>query len=94
MNAARQLYLATYGQVDTIDFLIKKCHLFYVSWKYWHAAKLHVDAMALVIAYDVYKECVTEPLAMEAFGIRKEDKIKVLDFYEFRKKLLKGRNGL
>ena len=28
MNAARQLYLGTYGRVDTIDFLIKKCHLF------------------------------------------------------------------
>ena len=46
--------------------------------------------MALVIAYDMYKECVTEPLAMEAFGIRKEDKIKVLDFHEFRGNCSKG----
>ena len=58
--------------------------MFYISWKYWHTAKLHVDALALVIMYDMYKECATEPLALEAFGIRKEDNIKVLEFHELR----------
>jgi hypothetical protein len=27
------------------------------SWKYWHAAMNHGKAMALAVAYDVYKEC-------------------------------------
>ena len=31
INSARQLYLNIYGQVDTIDWLIKKCHLFYFT---------------------------------------------------------------
>ena len=84
MNAARQLYLETYGLIDTINFLVKKCHLFCISWKYWHAAKLHVDALALVIMYDKYKECDTESLVLQAFGIRQKDNIKVLDLHEFR----------
>ena len=60
MNEARQLYLASYGRIDTIDSLIKNCRMFYVSWKYWHACKLHVQALGLVVAYDMYKEVVKD----------------------------------
>jgi hypothetical protein len=56
MNEAHQLYLASYGRIDTIDSLIKNCSIFYVSWKYWHASKLHVQALGVVVAYDTYKE--------------------------------------
>ena len=34
----------------------------------------------------MYRECVTEDLAKHAFGITAEDKIKVLDFHDFREK--------
>jgi hypothetical protein len=85
MNEACQLYLASYGRIDTIDSLIKNCRMFYVSWKYWHACKLHVQALGLVVAYDMYKEAVEEGFA--AFGFdSKEQAIKncMLDFHSFR----------
>jgi hypothetical protein len=88
MNEARQLYLASYGRIDTIDSLIKNCRMFYVSWKYWHACKLHVQALALVAAYDMYKEVVEEGFA--AFGFdSKEEAIQkcMLDFHSFRDQL-------
>ena len=83
MNAAQQLYLATYGQVYTIAFLVKKYHLFYISWKYWHTTNLNIDMLALVVVYDMYKECVTKNLAIEVFRIKSGDITKVLDFHEF-----------
>jgi hypothetical protein len=67
MNDARQLYLATYGRIDTIDNLINKCNMYYCSWKYWHSAKNHGLALAVVTAYGMYKECVQETLARAAF---------------------------
>ena len=84
MNNAWQVYLSSYGKIDTIDAQIFRCNLNYVSWKYWHAAKLHSDALALVVAYDMYHECATEALARDAFSITNEDKFKVLDFHDFR----------
>ena len=84
MNNARQVYLSSYGRIDTIDAQIGRCNLNYVSWKYWHAAKLHSDALALVVAYDMYHECATEALARDSFSITNEDKFKVLDFHDFR----------
>ena len=86
MNDARQLYLATYGRIDTIDSLINKCNMYYCSWKYWHSAKNHGLALAVVTAYGMYKECVTETLAKAAFGIDK-DEVKLLSFHDFRDKL-------
>jgi hypothetical protein len=88
MNEARQLYLASYGRIDTIDSLIKNCDMFYVSWKYWHASKLHVQALGLVVAYDMYKEVVEEGFA--AFGFASKDeavKKCMLDFHSFRDQL-------
>jgi hypothetical protein len=58
MNTARQLFLAS--RIDTIVLLIKYCKMFYVSWKYGHASKLYVKALAVVAAYDMYKEIVEE----------------------------------
>jgi hypothetical protein len=45
LNESRQLYLGSDGRVDTINALIKHCNLYYCSWKYWHASKLHVQAL-------------------------------------------------
>ena len=87
MNDARQLYLATYGRIDTIDNMIKKCSIYYCCWKYWHSAKNHGLALAIVVAYDMYKECVSEQLALTAFEIVPEDKLEVLSFHDFRDKL-------
>jgi hypothetical protein len=56
MNDARKLYLATYRAIDTIDHLIKNCSMKYQSWKYWHSAMLLAKPMAIVIAFDMYKE--------------------------------------
>ena len=88
MNEARQLYLASYGRIDTIDSLIKNCNMFYVSWKYWHASKLHVQTLGLVVAYDMYKEVVEEGFAEFGFD-SKEEAVKkcMLDFHDFRDQL-------
>jgi hypothetical protein len=89
MNDARQLYLATYGRIDTIDNLINKCSVYYCAWKYWHAAKNHGLSLAVVVAYGMYKECAKEPLARAAFGIapRELEPGDVLSFHDFRDKL-------
>ena len=90
MNDARQLYLSSYGRIDTIDAQIRRCNLNYVSWKYWHACKLHCDALALVMAYDMYIECATEEEPRKYFSISKEDKLEVLDFHDFRTRVAQG----
>jgi hypothetical protein len=84
MNDARHLYLKTYGRIDSIDHMIKNCGLFYRSWKYWHAAMLHAKGLAIVIAYDVYKECAEGNLN----PLWKIDK--PVDFWTFREKLSRG----
>jgi hypothetical protein len=89
MNEARQLYLATYGRIDTLDSMICKCNYYYRSWKYWHSPKLHGDAMSVVVAYDMYREMATETAARQAFDIGDDEKFKVLDFHDFRDRLAK-----
>jgi hypothetical protein len=86
MNDARQLYLATYGRIDTIDNLINKCGLYYCCWKYWHSVKNDGLSLAVVVAYGMYKECTSAPLARLIFGID-PDEIEVLSFHDFRDKL-------
>ena len=83
MNEARQLYLKTYGRIDTIDSLIGHCHIYYRSWKYWHSAKNHGMALAIVVAYDMYKECAEGEICSEW----KIEKKKVMDFHTFRDRL-------
>ena len=57
MNEARQLYRKTYRRIDTIESLIGSCHIYYQSWNYWHSAKDHGMLLAILVAYDMYKEC-------------------------------------
>ena len=86
MIEARHTYLKTYGTIDTFDSMVEKCHHNYVSWKYWYATKCHVDALAVVVAYDFYKECMTETLVLEAFEVQK-DELEVMDFHTLKVKL-------
>ena len=92
MNNARQLYLASYGRVDTYDSLIKKVGAYTVSWKYWHSPKNHCLAMVVVTAYDMYCEVTRE--AYTKFGLSVEEAKKCrLEFHEFREQLsLQGLN--
>jgi hypothetical protein len=83
MNEARQLYLKTYGRIDTIDSLIGHCHIYYRSWKYWHSAKNHGMSLAIVVAYDMYKECAEGEICSEW----KINPKKVMDFHTFRDRL-------
>jgi hypothetical protein len=57
MNDARELYLKTYGIINTLDKYIANANIGYRSWKYWHAAMNHAKAMGLAVAYNMYKEC-------------------------------------
>lgn len=86
MNDARQLHLLSHGRIDTIDHLIQKCNLFCKSWKHWHAAKRHADALTLVAAFDMCSECCKEKMAREAFGIAEDEppEEKLPTFVDFR----------
>jgi hypothetical protein len=62
--------------------------MFYCSWKYWHASKLHVQALGLVVAYDMYREVVEEGFASFGFETKEEATKKcMLDFHTFRDRL-------
>jgi hypothetical protein len=65
MNVARFLYLKTFGHVDTIDALIKHCHMGYQSMKYWHSAMIEGVTLAVVVAYDMYLEAASGVLFPE-----------------------------
>ena len=65
MNDARHLYLKTYGQIDTIDQMIRRCRIGYQCCKYWHSAMNHGIALAVVTAYDIYLECASGSLNPE-----------------------------
>ena len=82
-NHARQFYLHTYCKIDNIDHLIANCKLFYRSWKYWHSPVLHGKAMAIVVAYDIYKE-IAEGGLNEAWAIEEKKRI---TFWQFRDRL-------
>ena len=46
--------------------------------------KYHVDALAIMVVYDLYKEYITESLALEAFRFDQKDEINVMDFHTFK----------
>ncbi|KAG7341224.1 hypothetical protein IV203_023175 [Nitzschia inconspicua] len=69
MNSARQLYLKTYGQIDAVDSMLRKCRICNKSFKYWHSSKNHALAMAVVFAYDMYPDCTTETHATSSFNL-------------------------
>jgi len=84
MNESRQLYLGSYSRIDSIDHLIKNTNMFYRSWKYWHSPMLHGKALTVVVAYDMYLECIEgglDPLW------KVNDERDRMDFHEFREKL-------
>ena len=81
MNESRKLYLSTYGTIDRMDHLIQNCDMNYRSWKYWHSAMLHAKSMAVVVAYDIYKE-ICEGTLDPDLRINKP-----VDFHRFREKL-------
>ena len=86
MNDARQLYLQTYGRIDTLDSLIKKTGCYLRSWKYWHSAKNHCLSMAVVVSYDIFNEVVDEAFA--EFGLTADEaKSARMEFHEYRERL-------
>ena len=91
MNNARSMYLHSYGQVDTLDSMLNRCCIFQKSFKYWHAARNHALSIAIVMAWDMYRECVTESQAHIAWGFDERDiaraKKSALDFKNFYGKL-------
>ena len=61
-----------------MDHLIKNCRIFYWSWKYWHSPMLHERYLVIVVAYNIYNECVEG-------GIDSEWEIEQpIDFWELR----------
>ena len=58
--------------------------LCFSSWKYWHAPMLHAKAMAVVVAYDIYKECCDGLMRAGEWKIEKP-----VSFHLFREKLAK-----
>ncbi|KAG7374512.1 hypothetical protein IV203_013607 [Nitzschia inconspicua] len=91
MNTARQLYLKTYGQIDTVDSMLRRCRIYNKSFKYWHSSKNHALAMAVVLAYDMYLECTTETPCHEFFQFDDTTRLKLskgpLKFHDFKDKL-------
>jgi hypothetical protein len=85
MNEARETYLKHYNAIDMADHMIKNAGAKYITFKYWHAPYLHGLALGLVIAYDMYLECVEGFLDKEW----KLPKRKIMSFQQFRS-LLSG----
>ena len=83
MNHARRLYLSTYGRIDSIDHLIINANIWYQTWKYWHAPKNHAIALAIVTAFDIYRECCEVP-SEGGWLVNSKNQ---LDFFSFREKL-------
>ena len=57
MNEARQMYLKNYSAVDKIDQMLKSWKVLYRTWKWWHAPMRHGKAIAMCMAYALYKHC-------------------------------------
>jgi hypothetical protein len=81
MNDARELYLGTYSQIDSIDPLIKNANMFYRSWNYWHSPMLHGKSLAVVVAYNLYLDVAEGKLDL-AWEIDEP-----VNFWTFREKL-------
>ena len=77
-NMARHLYLKSYSRIDSMDHLIKICNLKYQTWKYWHSPVNQAKGMAIVVTYDIYKECCEGELSCE-WKIEQP-----VDFFTFR----------
>jgi len=71
--------------VDQADHMIKNAAVKYITWKYWHAPYLHAIALGLVVAYDMYQDCIDGYLD-EDWKLSKKDKSR-MSFQMFREKL-------
>ena len=56
-NEGRETYLSQYWAVDNVDHMVSIAMIRYVCWKYWHAPYNHGLAIAVVAAFDMYREC-------------------------------------
>jgi len=65
-----------------MDHLIKNCHMGYQTWKCWHLGMNHAKAMAVVIAFEMYKECCTGSVSRDFEATQ-------VAFFTFREKLSK-----
>lgn len=79
-NEARETYLNHYNAIDVADHMIKNAGCKYITWKYWHSPYLHALSLGLVVAYDMYKDCVEGYLDREWFVPAKER----MNFHQFR----------
>ena len=57
MNHSRRIYLATHFWIDVLDGRIKKNHILYRFWKYWHSPINHFLVITIASAYYIYLEC-------------------------------------
>ena len=71
-NEARDTYLTHYNAIDVADHMIKNAGCKYITWKYWHSPYLHALLLGLVVAHDMYKDCVEGYLDLEWFVPKKE----------------------
>ncbi len=70
MNEARELYLKTYSAVDEIDQMLKEWGIFDQTLRWWHAPMRLGKAIALCMAYEIYKMC-TEGVVDPGWKIEK-----------------------
>jgi hypothetical protein len=84
MNYNCALYCGSYSQVDTFDHYLKNTHIKMISWKYWHAPRLHLLKASVVVAYQLYTDCWD--WCKEQRGTQWEQK-QLLDFTKFQQKL-------
>ena len=80
MNEARETYLKTYSAVDKIDQMLLEWNLKYVTWKWWHAPLRHGKAIAMSMAYSLYKHCAEG-------DVDPEWKVPVISGPKFRQKM-------
>jgi hypothetical protein len=80
MNPLRDLYLGTYGDVDTIDQYNTSLHIGYRHRKYYHSAVNHAKAFFVITAWSFYKEVVEGDLDPD-WKLDKADQIE--DIHEF-----------
>ncbi len=80
-NESQETYLNHYFGMDVADHMIKNTANKYITWKYWHAPYLHAQAMGIVAAYDMYKECC-DGLLDTTWKVDVKDR---MSYTEFRK---------
>jgi len=82
-NEAREIYLTHYNAIDVADHMIKNAGCKYITWKYWHSPYLHALSLGLVVAYDMYKDCV-EGYLEDEWTVPKKQR---MSFHQFREVL-------